>query len=86
MFYLGVAMFRTSREHLGNILKENIFLKVLDGKVVFVLIVYELIITNVDLLANSSNDFVIFPEYSRNIPRISVSKIFQGYLQNIVKL
>ena len=45
-------MFGTSREHLGNILKEKIFLKVLDEKVVFVLKVYDLIITNVDLLAD----------------------------------
>ena len=79
-------MFGTSKEHLGNILKKNIFLKVLDGKVVFVLKVYDLIIINVDLLANSSNHEVMFPEYSRNIPQMSVSKIFQGYPWNIVKL
>ena len=36
---------------------------------------YDLIITNVHLLANSSNHKVIFPEYSRNIPRMSASKI-----------
>ena len=82
---LSVAMFGTTREHLGNILKEKIFLKVLDGKVVFVLKVYDLRITNVDLLANSSNH-VMFPEYSRNIPWMSVSIIFQGYPRNIVKL
>ena len=86
MCSLSLAMFRTSREHLGNILKENIFLKVLDGKVVFVLIVYDLLITNVDLLANSSNHEVMFPEYLRNMPQISVSKIFQRFSQNIVKL
>ena len=40
---------------------------------------HDLTITNVDLLANSSNHRAIFPEYSKNIPRISVSKIFQGY-------
>ena len=79
-------MFGTSRENLGNILNEIFFFKALDGKVVFVLKVYDLIITNVDLLANSSNHEVMFPEYSRNIPRMSVSKIFQGYPQNIVKL
>ena len=79
-------MFWRSREHLGNILKEKIFLKVVDGKVVFVLKVYDLIITNVDLLVNSSNHEVMFPEYSRNIPQMSVSKIFQGYFWNIVKL
>ena len=61
-----------------NILKGKIFLKVLDGKV-FLFKVYDLIITNVDLLANSSNHEVMFPEYSRNIPRMSVSKIFQEY-------
>ena len=86
MCSLSLAMFRTSREHLGNILKEKIFLKVLDGKVVFVLIVYDLLITNVDLLANSSNHEVMFPEYLRNMPRMSVSKIFQRFSQNIVKL
>ena len=32
---LSVAMFRASRKHLGNILKENIFKKILNGKVVF---------------------------------------------------
>ena len=47
-------MFRTSREHLGNILKEKIYENVLDGKVVFVLKVYDLMILTVDLLANSS--------------------------------
>ena len=36
-------------------------------------------ITNVDLLANSSNHKAMFPEYLKNTPRISVSKIFQGY-------
>ena len=64
---LSVAMFGTSRQHLGNILKEKIFSKFLDGKVVFMLNVYDLIITNVDLLANSSYHVVMFPEYSRNI-------------------
>ena len=78
--------FLTSREHLANILTENIFLKALDRKVVFLLKVFNLIITNVDLLANDSNQEVKFPEHSRNIPRMSVSKIFQGYAQNIVKL
>ena len=81
-----VAMFETSSEHLGNILNEKIFLKVLVGKVVFVLKVYDLIITNVDLLANFTNHEVVFPEYSKNISRMSVSKIFQGYPRNIVKL
>ena len=83
---LSVATFGTSREHLENSLKEKIFLKVLDGKVVFVLTVYDLIITNVELLANFSNHEVIFPEYLRNIPQMPVSKIFQGYPWNIVKL
>ena len=59
--------------------------------------VYDLLITDVDLLANSINYEVMFPEYSKNIPRMSVSKIFQVDLQenwkfpeeiprNIVKL
>ena len=39
-----------------------------------------------DDLANSSNHKVIFPVYSRNIPRVSVSKIFRGYPRNIVEL
>ena len=56
---LSVAMFRSFGEHLVNISKENIFLKVLNGKVTFVLKVYDLIITNVDLLTNSSNHKVI---------------------------
>ena len=52
----------------------------------FVLRAYDLIITNVGLLADSSNHKVRFPEYSRNISQMSVSKIFQRYPQNIVKL
>ena len=75
---LSAVMFRASREHLGNILKENIFKKSSMEKLLFVLKVYDLTITNVDLLANSSNYKVMFPEYSKNIPRISVSKTFQG--------
>ena len=67
-------------------MKEKIFLKVLDGKVVFELKWYDLIIAYVDLLANSSNHEVTFSEYSRNIRRMPVSKISQGYPRNIVKL
>ena len=48
--------------------------------------VYDLIITNADLLANSNNYKAMFPEYSRKMPQMSVSKMFQGYLRNIVKL
>ena len=59
--------------------------------------VYDLLITDVDLLANSINYEAMFPEYSKNIPRMSVSKIFQVDLEenwkfpkeiprNIVKL
>ena len=66
-------------------LKEKIFFKFLDGKVVFMLKVYGLLITNVDLLAKSSNHEVMFPEYLRNIPQMSVSKIFQGYPLNSVR-
>ena len=72
----SISIFWTSREHLGNVLKEKIFSEVLDGKVDFVFKVYDLIITNVYLLANSSTPEVMFPEYSRNIPQISASKIF----------
>ena len=46
---------------------------------------YDLTTTNVDLLADSSNHRAMFLEYSRNIPQISVSKIFQGYPQHIVR-
>ena len=70
----------TVREHFKG---KDLF-KVLDGKVVFVLKLYDLIITNIDLLANSSNYEVIFTKYSRNI--MSVSNIFQGYPPNSVKL
>ena len=83
---LSIAMFLTSREHLGIILKGNIFKKVFDEKVVFALKMYDLIITNVDLSVNSNNHEVIFPKYLANIPQMSISKIFQGYPQNIVKL
>ena len=48
--------------------------------------VHDLIIANADLLANSSNREVMFPEYLRSIPRISVSKLFQGYPRNMIKL
>ena len=48
--------------------------------------VYGWTIANVDLLANSSNCKVMFPEYSKNIPPISVWKIFQGYPGNTVML
>ena len=83
---LSVALFRASREYLRNILKENIFKKVLDGKVVFVLKVCDLTKTNVDLLTSSSNYKAMFLEYSQYIPRISISKMFQGYCRNILKL
>ena len=83
---LNVVMFRASREHLGHILEENIFSKFISGKVVFALKVYDLTITNVDFLVNSSNHKAMFLEYSKNIPRISVSKMFQGYSRNIAKL
>ena len=75
----SVAVFWASRKHLGNILKENIFKKILDRKFAFVLKVYDLAITNVDLLANSSKSHSstsrIFEQHStflfQNIPRIS---------------
>ena len=47
--------------------------------------VHDLTITNVDLLANSSNHKAVFPEYLKNIPRIYVSKIFQRYPRNIAR-
>ena len=79
---LSVAIFRTSREHLGKVLKEKFF-----KNVVFVLKVYNLIITNADLWKNYSNHEVMPAEYSRDIPRMwSVSKLFQVYPRNIVKL
>ena len=67
-------------------LKKNIFKKIIDEKVVFVLKVYDLAITNVDLLANSSNHKEMFPEYSENLPQISVLKISPEYPWNIVML
>ena len=79
-------MFETSSEHLGNILKEKVFQKVLDGKVVFVLKVYGLVITNVGFLANFNNQEAMFPEYSRNMWQMFVSKMFPRHLRNIVKL
>ena len=82
---LNVTMFRTPRQHLGNILKKK-YIKVLDGKVVFVLKEYDLIITIVDHLANFSYHEVLLPEYSRNASRVPVLKIFEGYPHNIVKL
>ena len=78
----SVAMFRASREQLGNMFKENIFKKILNGKVAFLLKVYDLMITNVDLLANASNHKLMFHSmfhselftniYFKNIPRISL--------------
>ena len=58
----------------------------MDEKVVFVLKVCDLIKTKVDLLVNSSNHEVMFPEYPRNIPQTSVSKIFQGCSKKTVRL
>ena len=72
----------TFREHV----KGKYFKKVLRGKVIFVLKVYDFTIANVDLLANSSNHKAMFPEYSKNIPRIAVSDTFQGYPQNTSRL
>ena len=65
---LCTAVFGTFKEHSRNTLKEMIFITVLNGKVVFVLKVYDMIITNLDLLENSSNNEVTFPEYLRDIP------------------
>ena len=45
---------------------------------------YDLTKANVDLLSNSRNHKAMFPEYSKNIPQISVSKIFHGYPRNNV--
>ena len=75
-------MFRASREHLGNILEGNIFLKILNVKVVFVLKVYDLTIANVNHLVNSSNHKAMFPGYLKNIPRICVPKDIPGILQS----
>ena len=79
-------MFLASREHLGNMLKKIFFQKILDEKVVFVLKVYDLRITNVDLLANSGNHKAMLPVYLKTILQIYVSKIFQRYPRNIVRL
>ena len=70
------------REHF----KGKYFSKNYRWKVAFMLKMYDLTIANVDFLANSSNHKAMFPEYLKNIPRISVSKIFQGYPGNIARL
>ena len=48
--------------------------------------VNDLTITDVDLLVNSSNHKAMFPEYSKNISRISVSKIFHYEVKKFKKL
>ena len=58
----------------------------MNGKAIFVLKVYDLIMANIDLWKNSSNHEIMFSEYSTDIQRMSVSKIFQEYPQNIIKL
>ena len=55
-------------------------------KVVFKLKMCQFIKTYANLLVNFRNHEVMFPEYSRNLPLMSVSKIFQGYPRNTVKL
>ena len=78
-------MFQASkvfREHFRG--KDS--LKIFNEKIAFVLQVYDLAMTNIDLLINSSNHKAMFPKYSKNIPQISVSKTFQGYFPNIAKL
>ena len=67
-------------------LRENFLKRILHEKVIFVLKAYNFTITNVDPLGNSSNHKAMFPEYLKNIPRLSVSKMFQGYPRNIVNL
>ena len=68
----------TFREHFEG--------KSLFRKFVFVLKVNDLTTKNVDLLVDYSNHKAMFPEYSKNIPQILVSKMFQGYPRNIVRL
>ena len=75
-------MVRTSREHF----KEKEFLKSFRWKSCFCVKSAWFDNNNIDLLANSSNRKVMFPEYSKNIPRMSVSKSFQGYSWNILRL
>ena len=58
----------------------------MNGKAIFVLKVYDLIMANIDFWTNSSNHEIMFSEYSTDIQRMSVSKIFQGYPRNIIKL
>ena len=72
----------TFREHV----KENFFSKDSRWKSCFVLKVYDLRITNVDLLANSGNHKAMLPVYLKTILQIYVSKIFQRYPRNIVRL
>ena len=68
----------TFQEHF----KGKAFLKVLGGKVVFVLKVYDLIIRNVDLFANSSNHEVMFPEYRGTFQEC----LFQKYSKDIPRI
>ena len=84
--FLNVVMFWTSREHLREHFQGKYFLTNSRRKSCLCVKMYDLTKTNVDLLANSSNHKTMFPEYLKNIPRISVSKIFQGYPQNFVRL
>ena len=71
----------------GKLYRKRFFKKFsMNGKAIFVLKVYDLIMANIDLSTNCSNHEIMFPEYSMNIPRMSVSKLFQEYPRNIIKL
>ena len=72
---LNVAMFRTSREHLENILTENIFQQIVDGKVAFVLKIYDLMKTNVDFWQIP----IITEQCFQNIQKIFHEFLFQNY-------
>ena len=66
-------MFRASREHLGNMLKERFFQNIIDEKVVFMLQVYDLTITNVvtkQCFQNIRKPFhkFLFQKYFKDIP------------------
>ena len=65
-------MFRASREHLGNMLKERFFQNIIDEKVVFMLQVYDLTITNVVTKQCFQNIRNVFTNFCfKNILRIS---------------
>ena len=75
----SAAMFRASRKHLGNILKENIFKKILNGKVNFMLKVYDLLICWQIPVITKQCFQNIFEEHSTNLCFQNIPKISPEY-------